>query len=73
MVHGILSDLFFNHEHPAYEKLMGGNDKEICPSEGEIYAAVAEDVKEFLVCYGAIIACEVPCGNDLTRDFMARL
>jgi hypothetical protein len=66
---GQLSDLFFNYEHPARDRLYtAGKQQEIDP--GELHAAIVDDAKEFLTVLGIDSA---DFAAELAADFERRV
>lgn len=64
-VHAVLSDLFFNHDHGIQIDKIKNKD---------LYDQVILDsAKEFLQCYGSILACGVPTAEELAADFLRRV
>jgi hypothetical protein len=72
MINTILSDLYFNHEHPAYDKFM-----QECPDDEPVdfdkrADAIVEDTKVFLTAYEPILM--VSCSpEELANDFAFRM
>jgi hypothetical protein len=78
MIHGALSDLFFNYEHPRRDALYGtGTDKwPIVPTEEVERAALVEDAVDFLDTVRPILMPDVLLGvtpESLADDFLNRL
>lgn len=63
-----LSDLFFNYDHPEYDKLFG-NDGD--PTQEQIEGAIRADAKEFASCYMRDFDENV--ADALAADFLKRL
>lgn len=67
-----LSDLFFNHEHPAREALPWRENQGVSQEDQE--AACLSDAQAFLDAYETIWTIfDKPTAQELTADFMARL
>lgn len=63
------SDLFFNHEHPAYDAFLT-NDAEGNGTDAE--AELLKDAEEFAACLKSATGFDMDTA-DLVRDFMSRL
>lgn len=62
-----LSDLFFNFEHPEYEKVYSIADGKRAVDPAEIEIAILADAKEFCSIVGIDLA------DALAADFLARV
>lgn len=67
---GVVSDLFFNHEHPRWSAAMKmDKDGNLA---GDPDKAIQEDAAEFVQFYGSvIIGCPTP--DELATDFVERV
>lgn len=70
----LVSDLFFNYEHPAYDKLFVSRRDKDPPTREQIEAAIREDAKEFATLYMQSSGESVEdLSEALATDFMRRL
>lgn len=65
-----LSDVFFNYEHPEYDKLFAGDHREAIGGDA-IEKAIRLDASEFCLTVGEKDNQEL--AGALTADFMRRL
>ena len=73
MISAILSDLFFNHEHPNRDALFANyRGQKDSPTTEQVYGAALRDANEFHAYYSQIIAIEFS-PDDLADDFMRRI
>lgn len=69
-VHPELSDLFFNHEHPAYDQCI--LDEEC--DDGDDVQAITKDAEAFIANYENTHALfGSPTADEMAADFLARL
>jgi hypothetical protein len=67
----LLSDLFFNYEHPAYDKLYVSEDD---VTAEQVDAAIRDDAKEFATLYMRDSGVSVEdAAEALAADFMRRV
>jgi hypothetical protein len=73
----VLSDLFFNHEHPNYDGLFDSTNEDCEITREEMEEAVRQDAKDFFDNYGDVCETFAPgvfsCPEDLVIDFFNRL
>lgn len=72
MINPLLSDLFFNHQHPNYDTLF--QEEEDTFEWDEAREAIEKDAKQFYECFGEICnqyGCEDH--QKLADDFMKRV
>jgi hypothetical protein len=73
-----LSDLFFNYEHPEYDKLVDSQKKSFSRDQDARRAALVTDATDFrttldLALEGYSINLILPSAEDFADDFLARL
>lgn len=72
-INPILSDLFFNHEHPSRDAVYSEcYASDMTPLHEDLLEATEQDAKRFLDAYGSILI-DVPTVEELTEDFMRRV
>jgi hypothetical protein len=66
---GQLSDLFFNYDHPRFDKLQEGE----ADDDDKVWSALEGDVEEFLQTMGVDEHAIVDLVPDFIRDFLSRV
>lgn len=72
-----MSDLFFNYEHPAYDRVMSGRSEYDAPTDEEIQAALLEDARDFCSTFFEGQPDELRAADEspeaFVKDFLRRL
>lgn len=68
---GVVSDLFFNHEHPHWDSAIKLN-KKTGETEGDVTKAIHEDAADFVKLYGSVIIGPLDSA-ELAQDFLDRV
>ena len=70
---GQLSDLFFNYDHPARNKLYENRTPNRPIDSDELYTAILDDAKEFVATLGIVGNEATQLALDLANAFESRV